>query len=83
MARLPITDNPSKKIPVSQHAIDQLRQCVVDDPALEERLRVISGHDDFVQAVLELAREHGLDLDADELVTEMNNAQQAWLLRWL
>ena len=80
---LPITCNPSKKKPVNQHAIDQLRRCVLGDHDLQERLRVISNHDDFVRAVLELAREHGLDLTVYELEAEMKNAQQAWLLRWL
>ncbi len=83
MSPLPITDNPSKKNPVNQHPIDQLRQCVLGDHDLQERLQVISDHDDFVSAVLELARKRGIDLTADELEREMNNAQRAWLLRWL
>lgn len=76
-------DDPSKTIPVNQHAIDRLRQCVLRDHDLQERLRVVTGHDDFVTAVLELAREHGLDLTADEIEEEMSIAQRAWVLRWL
>lgn len=83
MARLPITANPSKTIPVNQHAIDRLRQCVLGDHDLQERLRVISGQGDFVTAVLEVARDHGLELTVDELEEEMSIAQRAWVLRWL
>ena len=82
-ARLPITDNPSKTFPVNRHAIEQLRQCVLGDEDLQGRLRVIGDHGDFVAAVLEVAREHGLELTADELEEEMNIAQRAWALRWL
>lgn len=82
-ARLPITDNPSTTMPMNRHAIERLRRCVLDDLDLQERLRVISGHDEFVKAVVELAGEQGLDLGAEEIEQEMNNARQSWLLRWL
>lgn len=83
MLPLPITDNPSTKIPVNENAIERLRQCVLGDDSLQERLRAIGDHDEFVSAALELARELDLDLTADELDMEMNNAQRAWLLRWM
>ena len=80
---MPIIDNPSTKIPVNRNAIERLQLCVLGDHDLQERLRVISDHDDFVSAVLEVAGELGLDLTADELEMEMNTAQRAWFLRWM
>ena len=83
MSPLPITDIPSTTIPVNRNAIDRLRQCVLGDHELQERLRVITDHDEFVSAAVGVAHEHGLDLTADELEQEMNDTQRAWLLRWL
>lgn len=80
---LPIAEDPSTTLPVNQVAIEQLRQRVVEDRDLQERLRAIVDHAAFVSSVLEVAHELGLDLTAGELEQEMRNSQQAWMLRWL
>jgi len=76
-------NNPATTIPVNLTAIQQLRKLVLSDPDQQERLRVIADHDAFVSAVLEVAKEHGIDLTSHELEQEMNTAHRAWLLRWL
>ncbi|MEX1309380.1 MAG: hypothetical protein AB1Z65_03090 [Candidatus Sulfomarinibacteraceae bacterium] len=68
---------------MNRAAIKQLQKLVLSDRGRQERLRVIADHDAFVSAVLEVAKEHGIDLTPHELEQEMNRAHRAWLLRWL
>jgi hypothetical protein len=62
-------------------AFEHCRRLVLEDPALERRLREIPDWPAFTSALVELAAEHGMELTPDEIDAQRGPALLAWLAR--
>ncbi len=62
---------------------ERLRQAVLQDQALQERLYQILDLDEFVSQVLSEAEELGLEVTAEDVRSVMRANQRAWLERWI
>jgi hypothetical protein len=56
---------------------------VLDDPALQARLRSISEWSAFVAAAVDAAAEHGIALTETDVLAARDESRRAWLERWL
>lgn len=68
---------------MSLDRLEQFRQLVLRDAALQERLREPSSQADFVARLQQLGREHGYDFTADDVAAALNAARRAWFERWM
>jgi hypothetical protein len=68
---------------MSQQAFEQFRELVLDDDALQAQLRPGRNLSEFLPVALKLARERGIDIDADDVQTAWQAAQRAWIVRWI
>ncbi len=64
-------------------ALDDLRKLVVDDPTLRDRLLSAPDRTSFTDRVVEMAREHGIDLSADDVVAGLGAARRQSWERWV
>jgi hypothetical protein len=63
--------------------LDDLRELVIDDPSLRNRLLSAPDRTSFINGVVEMAGELGIDLSADVVVASLGAAQaQSWE-RWV
>ena len=60
-----------------------IRQEVLTDPALQERLRAAPDEAALFEAVLELGRERGHKFTEPDLRAVVDANRRAWLQRWL
>jgi hypothetical protein len=65
------------------NALREIRELVLADPALQERLRVTIDKADFTNAVVSLAEEQGLVLTEDDVVEAMRTGRKMWIERWI
>jgi len=68
---------------MSQEALNQFRQLVLEDISLQERLRETPDRETFLRLVLQLGAERGCDFTAVEVQAAMQASYQAWLMRWV
>lgn len=61
----------------------RFRRIVLDDPALQARLREIRSWPAFVEASIAAAAECGLTLSADDIADARAAATASWLERWV
>jgi hypothetical protein len=54
---------------------------VLGDAALQQVLDAASDAQEFAALASRLAREHGIELSAADMLLELNNARQSWMLR--
>ena len=62
---------------------DQFRQCVLATLALQEELREIEDHDEFIQKVVELGGDHGFSFNVEDVKNAMNASRRSWIERWI
>ena len=62
--------------------LERLRELVLSQPALEERLAGIEGWDAFVAASQAVAEELGLEVGRGDLEGAREEGRRAWLERW-
>jgi hypothetical protein len=67
-------------VPV-EPTFERCRRLVLEDPALERRLREIPDWPSFTTALVELAGEHGIELTPEQVEAERGPALLAWLAR--
>lgn len=67
----------------SEAAWEELRRLVVGDPALCRQLCALTDLPGFSRAVASLAEEHGLALNADDVVAALAAARQGRNERWV
>jgi hypothetical protein len=65
------------------NSLREIRELVLADPELRERLRSIIDKADFTNAVLSLAEEKGLVLTEDDVGDAMRMGRKAWIERWI
>jgi hypothetical protein len=64
--------------------LEQFRQIVFAEPALQQDLRSAPDRASFVRLVVERARQHGCALDQATVETVLDDAARAWLVRrWI
>ena len=60
---------------------DRCRRLVLADPALQVRLRELADWPTFTATLVGAAREHGIELTAEEVEAERRQAFLGWLAR--
>jgi hypothetical protein len=68
---------------MAQTALAEFQALVLQDDDLQQDLRGRLDREDFVQRVLERARERGLAVGRAEVEAALNASMQSWLMRWL
>ena len=68
---------------MAQTALAAFQALVLQDEDLQQDLRGRLDREDFVQRVLERARERGLAVGRAEVEAALNASMQSWLMRWL
>jgi hypothetical protein len=63
-------------------ALQALRQIVVGDVSLIDKLRPINDWDAFVQAIVSEGAAHGLEFEAADVEEALRAGQQTWLVHW-
>ena len=71
------------KSTMSMESFEQFRQMVLQDVALQERLRATTDHHDFVDLVVRAGAEHGCHFTPEDVQAAMRNNRQAWRERWI
>jgi hypothetical protein len=66
-----------------QTALAALQALVLQDDDLQHDLRGRLDREDFVQRVLERARERGLAVERAEVEAALDASMRSWLMRWL
>jgi hypothetical protein len=70
---------------VPEHAtpsFERFRAAVLDDPALERRLRAIDQWEPFTAEAVSAAGERDIELTAADIEAERRQALLGWLTRW-
>lgn len=60
-----------------------LRQLVLEDPALQQRLVGLGDRATFSAAAAEVARQRGLDLAPGDIEAAIDRARRQWWERWV
>jgi hypothetical protein len=68
---------------MSTSALEQLRERVVDDPAVRARLLSAPDRPSFVAAVTAVALQYGLEVSAEEIEAGLSAARQQRLAKWV
>jgi predicted ribosomally synthesized peptide with nif11-like leader len=68
---------------MARESFEQFRQLVLQDTALQERLRCAPDRDTFLALVLRLGEERGYDFTKEDVEAAIQASQQAWRLRWI
>jgi predicted MarR family transcription regulator len=63
--------------------LERLREAVLADPGLQERLRSLADRGAFVTATAALAAELGLDVSKSDVEAGLREARRRWLGRWI
>jgi response regulator of citrate/malate metabolism len=72
-----------EKQTVSQDNLEQFREAVLEDAALQETLRDVRDRKTFVALVMSLGVERGYDFTAEEVEEALRASRRAWLERWI
>jgi hypothetical protein len=68
---------------MSQTELAAFQKIVLEDPALQAALREMTDQGAFIAAVSAAARSRGLDVCAEDILTELIAASRAWVERWI
>ena len=68
---------------MSQESFEQFRRLVLQDVALQEKLRVASDFQIFTPLAVQLGKETGFDFAAEDVEAARQASQRAWIERWL
>lgn len=68
---------------MSREGLEQFRQLVWQDLALQRRLREATGRESFMKLVLSEGERRGCVLTAEDVEEAMRESRRAWLERWL
>ncbi len=63
--------------------LDTVRRLVVDDPRLRSRLLAVADQEAFVTEVVDVAREHEIELSPDDVLEGLREARRRRLQRWM
>lgn len=62
---------------------EQFRHMVLQDVALQERLRATTDPYGFVDLVVRVGAEHGCHFTAENVHSAMRASRQVWIERWI
>jgi hypothetical protein len=65
------------------NSLRKIRELVLADQELQERLRPITDKAEFTDALLRLAKENGHVLTADDVADGMRAGRRSWIERWV
>jgi hypothetical protein len=68
---------------MSREGFEQFRQLVLQDTALQERLRSTPDRAAFLALVLRMGEERGYSFGVEDVEAAIRASQQAWRLRWV
>jgi len=68
---------------MSTTSFEKFRDIVFDDPGLQAELARETDPDSFTAAVIESARERGLDVDAADVADALNAGRRALVEQWI
>ena len=68
---------------MSQESYEAFRRVVLQDAALQEKLRAASDFQVFTPLAVQLGRERGFDFAAVDVEAARQASQRAWIERWL
>jgi hypothetical protein len=66
-----------------RESLELFRKLVLEDEALQERLRVETNEEAFITQVVRLGNDRGHHFTADEVDAVLRDARRAALLRWV
>jgi len=66
---------------MSLQSLEQFRELVFREPALQEQLSEAGRTDDFLVRVLRVGRARGFDFTESDVVNAMQAQRQAWMER--
>jgi len=72
-----------RQVQMSQESLEQFRELVLRDLALQEKLRDIADQAVFLTVVVQLGAQRGYDFTAQEVEAALRASQRAWIERWL
>ena len=67
---------------MSQQAFEQFRQMVLQDLALQERLRATTDQRSFLDLVVRVGGERGCHFAPEDVEAAMRASRRAWIERW-
>jgi hypothetical protein len=68
---------------MTQTTFDAFYQWVLEDPALQVKLRELTEREAFIQGVVALGQAHGYCFSAEAVTMTMQANRRAWLERWI
>lgn len=68
---------------MSQEKFEEFRRLVLRDLSLQEKLRDFTKLDPFVNRVVELGRDLGLEFSRDDVAEAMRANKRLWIERWI
>lgn len=68
---------------MSRQALEQFRDLVLEDQALQQQLRDTPDRAVFINCLVALAAERGYDVTHEDIETALRAARRAWLERWI
>lgn len=68
---------------MADDTLDQIRRLVVDDPSYRRRMLSAADLPAFIAAVIEVARECGIALSAEDVTDGLSAARRRHLERWV
>jgi len=68
---------------MSANDFDRFRELVLGSGALQEELRAIDDHEEFIRTVVRLGDDHGFSFNAEDVMTAMNLSRRSWIERWI
>jgi hypothetical protein len=68
---------------MSADGLERLRDLVLEDPALQQRLVALTDEDEFIASTIDLAGASGLDVDADDVRKAFLDGDRRWIERWV
>src|SRR5437773_65365 len=78
----PRWDCVRKRAGMPQESLDQFRQLVLQDLALQEQLRETPNLDAFLALIVRLGAERGYDFGVEEVKEALRASQRTWIERW-
>ena len=68
---------------MSEESLERFRRHVLQDVALQERLRETGDHEIFVVLVVSLGEELGYIFTSEDVEAALRTSRRAWLERWI
>lgn len=68
---------------MSRENFEKFRQIVLEDLSLQNQLNEIERRDEFIERVVDLARERKIEITNDDVAAALSESRRAWLEKWV